>query len=264
MDDGILQIKDLKTYIYTSHGVVKAIDGISFDIKRGEAFGLVGESGSGKTMTALSILRILPRPARIVGGRILFGGADILKMDEAAMRSIRGSSISMVFQEPASALDPVFTIGDQITEAVLAHQNLEERRKAKESALEYLKKVHIPEPMKVFGDYPHELSGGMKQRVMIAMALVNSPELIILDEPTTALDVTIQAQILDLLDEVIENQNLSILFISHDFGIIRRMCKRVAVMYKGNIVEMNDVDEIFNNPKAHYTVTLLESVKALV
>jgi len=259
----ILQINSLKTYLDTSGGVVKAVDGISFDIKKGETFGIVGESGSGKTMTALSILKLLPYGAKIVEGEILFNGTDLVKMGERGLRAIRGAQIAIVFQEPGSALDPVFTIGEQMVEAVMAHKRAKGAVKARDVALEYLAKVHIPNPKKIFYDYPHQLSGGTKQRVMIATALLNSPELLILDEPTTALDVTIQAQILDLLDEIIAKENLSILFISHDFGIIARMCDRVAVMHKGKIVETSDTKTIFDNPKDPYTVALLESVKAL-
>ncbi|MBI4974593.1 MAG: ABC transporter ATP-binding protein, partial [Candidatus Omnitrophica bacterium] len=193
----------------------------------------------------------------------LYNGKDRLKIEEDSLRNIRGAKIAIVFQEPASALNPVFTIGDQIIESVLTHQRLKDRHSIEKLALEYLDKVHAPNPKKIFYDYPHQLSGGMKQRVMIAMALVNSPELLILDEPTTALDVTIQAQILDLLDEIIEEEKLSVLFISHDFGIIGRMCDHVAVMYKGRIVELAETDQILHNPKEPYTMSLLESVKAL-
>ncbi len=259
----ILQVEYLKTYFYTSHGVTKAVDGVTFDIKKGEVFGLVGESGSGKTMTALSILKLIEPPGRIVEGNVLFNGVDLLKANEDYLRKTRGSKISIVFQEPASALNPVFTIGDQLEEAVLAHQSMTDRSKIKGLVTDYLERVHIPNPKKTFYDYPHQLSGGTKQRVMLAMALLNSPDLLILDEPTTALDVTIQAQILDLLDEIISKERLSVLFISHDFGIIARMCDRIAVMYKGRIVEMNDKNEIFYNPRDNYTVLLLESVKAL-
>lgn len=258
----ILQVRNLKTYFYAQPSVIKAVDGVSLDIEKGEVFGLVGESGSGKTLTALSILKLITPPGKIIEGNIIFGGVDLLNMDETYLRSIRGFKISMVFQEPSTALNPVFSVGYQITEALLAHQELD-ISVAKESALKLLNKVHIPEPNKVYHDYPHQLSGGMKQRIMIAMALANSPELLILDEPTTALDVTIQAQILDLLDEIIEREKISILFISHDFGIIARMCDHVAVMYKGRIVEMGDKGDILNNPKVPYTISLLESVKVL-
>ncbi len=257
-----LRVEHLTTHFHTPGGVARAVEDVSFDIERGKVFGLVGESGSGKTLTALSILALVPPPGKIVGGRVLFNGKDLVGMDREPLRRIRGSRISMVFQEPASALDPVFTIGEQIVEAIRAHEGAREAG-AKERALEYLRRVHIHDPEKVFYDYPHELSGGMKQRAMIAMALVNSPELVILDEPTTALDVTVQAQILGLLDEVIENEALSILFISHDIGVIARMCDRVAVMYKGSIVESNDADELLCSPKHPYTISLLESAKAL-
>ena len=258
----VLEVINLKTYFYTQDAVVRAVDGITFDIRKGRTFGLVGESGSGKTLTALSILKLIAPPGKIVFGNILFGGRDLVAENEAYLRTIRGSKIGIVFQEPSSALNPVFTIGYQMTEAVTAHQNLN-NAKAKEIVLSYLNKVHIPNPSKIFYDYPHQLSGGTKQRVMIAMALLNSPELLILDEPTTALDVTIQAQILDLLDEVIEKEKTSLLFISHDFGIISRMCDDVAVMYKGKIVEMGSKEQILNRPRDNYTMSLLESVKAL-
>ena len=258
----ILQVDNLKTYFYMQGDIVRAVNDISFKIKANTVFGIVGESGSGKTLTALSVLKLVPHPGKIMGGQILFDGIDLLATDDKSLRAIRGSKISMVFQDPSSALNPVFTVGYQITEAVLAHQDIGDAG-AKELALEYLKKVHIADPKKIFDDYPHQLSGGTKQRIGIAMALVNSPELLILDEPTTALDVTIQAQILDLLDEIIEKEKLSILFISHDFGIIARMCDEVAVMYKGKIVERGDKDNILRHPREPYTISLLESVKAL-
>jgi len=258
----ILKVENLKTYFYTSQGVVKAVDGVSFNIEKGRVFGVVGESGSGKTLTGLSILKLISGPCRIEEGSVLFDGADLLKMDEASLRAIRGSKISFVFQEPASSFNPVFTIGEQITEAAVTHQHID-RLKAKELALEYLHKARIQDPKEVFHDYPHQLSGGAKQRCGIAMALINSPQLVILDEPTTALDVTIQAQVLDMLDDIIHKEGLSILFISHDFGVIRRMCDSVAVMNKGKILETGAVLEILNNPKEPYTISLLESVKAL-
>lgn len=252
----------MKVYFYARDEVVKAVDGVSFDIRKGEVFGLVGESGSGKTLTALSILRLIAPPGKIVGGSVSFGGENLLSKNEESLRAVRGSKISMVFQEPAGALDPVFTVGYQIEEEILAHQNIG-RLKAKGLTLESLNRVHIKEPAKVFHDYPHQLSGGLRQRVIIAMALVNSPELLILDEPTTALDVTIQAQILDLLDDIIHNEKLSILFISHDFGIIARMCGRVGVMNKGRLIESGDKNDIMNNPREPYTRLLLESARAL-
>lgn len=258
----ILKINDLKIYFSSGPNTVKAVDGVSFEIEKNKVFGLVGESGSGKTLTALSILGLLPEGAAIVDGSILFSGVDLVKAEHNAIRAIRGSRISIVFQDPSSSLNPVFTVGYQIVESVLAHQSIG-ASKARELALEYLRKVRIPEPERIFHDYPHQLSGGTKQRIGIAMALINSPELLILDEPTTALDVTIQAQILDLLDEIIEKEKLSILFISHDFGIISRMCDDVGVMYRGKMVEMGGKNSILNAPKDPYTISLLESVKAL-
>ncbi len=260
----ILEVKNLKVYFDAlQSAVVKALDGVSFDMEKGEVFGIAGESGSGKTMMALAIIRLVPFPGRITEGEVLFEGADLLKISGPSMRGIRGAGISMVFQEPATSLDPVFTIGEQLVEAVLAHQSAQGRAKAKELALEYLNRVHIKNASKVFYDYPHQLSGGTKQRAMLAMALINRPRLIILDEPTTALDVTIQAQMLDLLEEIISRERLSILFISHDFGIIARMCRRVAVMRAGAIIESGDKENILRNPMHPYTISLLESVKAL-
>ena len=258
----ILQINGLKTYFKTDHGLVKAVDGISFEIEKNKVFGLVGESGSGKTLTALSILKLIPEGGFIAGGSILFNGLDLIKSDDEVLRGFRGSKISIVFQDPSTTLNPVFTVGYQVAESILAHQDIG-KAKARGLALEYLNKVHITDPRRIFYDYPHQLSGGTKQRIGIAMALVNSPELLILDEPTTALDVTIQAQILYLLDEIIEKERLSILFISHDFGIIARMCDEVGVMYKGKLVESGSKNNILNDPKEQYTISLLESVKAL-
>ncbi len=290
----MLAVKGLSTYLYTGAGVVKAVDDISFDLRKGEVFGLVGESGSGKTLTALSILRLIAPPGKIVSGNIIFNprpetpgirpgderiplqrrreprpldrrgstGTDIMRMDSDALRKIRGSKISMVFQEPSSAFNPVFTIGYQIAESIMVHQELD-KPQSKELALEFLKKVHVIDPERVYYSYPHQLSGGTKQRAMIAMALVNSPELLILDEPTTALDVTIQAQVLGLLEELIDRNRMSVLFISHDFGVIAKMCDRVGVMYKGRIVETSGIETILNKPLDPYTVSLIESVKAL-
>ncbi len=259
----ILEVKNLRVYFNTPTGIMKAVDDVSFNIERGKVFGIVGESGSGKTLTALSILKLISPPGKIAGGNVIFGGRDILKLDEKDLRGIRGSKISMVFQEPASSFNPVFTIGEQIVETIISHQGVD-RARAKDIALEYLNRAHIHEANRIFYDYPHQLSGGTKQRAMIAMALVNSPELVILDEPTTALDVTIQAQVLDLLKEIIEKERLSILFISHDFGIVSRMCDQIAVMHKGRIVESGATKNILSRPNEPYTVSLLESVKALL
>ncbi|MDP2912979.1 MAG: ABC transporter ATP-binding protein [Candidatus Omnitrophota bacterium] len=258
----ILQVNNLKTYFYSRHGITRAVDDLTFKIKKGMVFGLVGESGSGKTLTALSIMGLVSLPGKIMGGQAIFDGADLLAMDDDRLRGIRGCQISIVFQEPSTALNPVFTIGYQVQEAILAHQDIG-KKKAKELAMEYLKKVHIAKPDRVFDNYPHQLSGGAKQRAMIAASLVNSPDLLILDEPTTALDVTTQARILELLEEIIESGNCSILFITHDFDIIARMCDEVGVMRSGKIVEMGSIGQILNNPKESYTVSLLESAKAL-
>ncbi|MFA6321414.1 MAG: ABC transporter ATP-binding protein [Candidatus Omnitrophota bacterium] len=262
MRENILEIKNLKVYFNASQQPVKAVDGVSFAIEKNKVFGLVGESGSGKTLTALSILKLIPEGGSIVDGEILFNGTDIIKMDDRSLRGLRGSKIAIVFQDPSSALNPVFTIGSQIVEAICVHQNVG-KAKAKARALECLNRVHIPDPQKIFHDYPHQLSGGTKQRIGIAMALVNSPELLILDEPTTALDVTIQAQILELMEDVIKKEKLSILFISHDFGVIARMCDEVGVMCRGRVVESGAKDAILRSPKESYTISLLESVKAL-
>lgn len=259
----ILQIKDLKVSFTTPHGEFAAVDGVSFDIARGEVFGIVGESGSGKTLTALSILGLVPHPGRIVSGNVTYNDQNILDMDDNSIRAIRGAGISMVFQEPGTSFDPVFTIGSQLTEAISAHDPLNSRKKVREIAMDYLEKVHIKDAVRVYGSYAHQISGGMKQRVMIAMALVNSPDLLILDEPTTALDVTIQAQILSLLEEIKERERLSMLFISHDLGVISRIAGRVAVMKSGSIVETGSRSEILSNPREEYTIKLLESVKRL-
>jgi ABC-type dipeptide/oligopeptide/nickel transport system ATPase component len=210
------------------------------------------------------LLKLIPKPGRILEGEAIFNGVDLLKASSETLRSVRGSKISMVFQEPATSLDPVFTIGEQLTEALAAHRILKGGMADRDICMEHLAKVHIADPKKVYYDYPHQLSGGTKQRVMIAMALLNSPELLILDEPTTALDVTIQAQILDTLIEIEKREGLSTLFISHDLGIIAKMCRRIAVMRKGRIVETGDRDEIFFKPGNPYTISLLESVKALL
>jgi ABC-type dipeptide/oligopeptide/nickel transport system ATPase component len=258
----ILEVRDLKTYFYTSQGIVRAVDGVSFSVERGEVFGLVGESGSGKTLTALSLLKLIPFPGRIVGGEVLFNGIDLLGANEKMLKNIRGSNISVVFQEPSSSFNPVFTVGEQISEAVLAHNKIRAPHAA-EKAIECLKRSRIDDPKRVYGSYPHQLSGGIKQRAMIAMALVNSPDLIILDEPTTALDVTIQSEVLDMLDEIIDEEHLSALFISHDLGVVSRMCDSVAVMNKGRIVESGNVKEVLLSPKDAYTASLIDSVRAL-
>lgn len=262
MADNILDIMDLSVRFTGPTGPVDAVSGVSLCVRRGEVFGLVGESGSGKTLTALSVLKLVPIPGRITGGRILFGGADVLSMNEDELRSLRGSKIAMVFQEPASSFNPVFTIGYQIAESIIVHRG-PGSSDAKKAVLKGLEDVHIPDPERVYHCYPHQLSGGTKQRAMIAMSLANSPELLILDEPTTALDVTIQAQILELIKEVISKNGMSALFISHDFGVVASMADRVGVMNKGKIVETGEVAQILNAPKDRYTASLIGSVKAL-
>jgi len=261
-DINILEARGLSVSFSSSDGPVKVVDNINFDIRKNEIFGIVGESGSGKTVTALSILRLIGRPGRITAGEVIFDGMDLLKIDEERMRNIRGAKISMVFQEPSSSLDPVFRAGYQIEEAALAHGKMS-RSAAKEAAIEFLRMVHIKDPQKVHSSYPHQLSGGTKQRVSIAMALVNSPELIIMDEPTTALDVTIQSGILDLVLEIVDKKKISVLFISHDLGVINRVCQRVAVMRRGKIVESGNKNAILKNPSNSYTASLLASTRAL-
>ena len=259
----LLRVNGLKTHFFTHEGVVKAVDGVSFNIDKGKTLGLVGESGCGKSVTALSIMRLIPKPpGRIVEGEIIFDGRDLLKLDEKEMRKVRGKSISMIFQEPMTSLDPVFTIGDEIGEAIQLHQGLG-KVAAKEKAVEILKTVGIPDPEKRAGNYPHELSGGMRQRAMIAMALSCNPSLLIADEPTTALDVTIQAQILRLINELKEKYGTSILIITHDLGVIAEMCDDVAVMYAGHIVEYTDVKTLFSSPLHPYTEGLNRSIPKL-
>ncbi|MEK6692079.1 MAG: ABC transporter ATP-binding protein [Nitrospirota bacterium] len=255
----LLSIQDLKTYFYTGDGPVKAIDGLSFDLIKGTVFGLVGESGCGKSVTALSIMRILPPAGKAVSGRIFFKGEDLLSKTEPEMRRIRGAEISMIFQEPIASLNPLFTIGYQIEEAILSHLKMG-RREAKKRVVELLKAVGMPSPEIRAKDYPHQLSGGMCQRAMIAMAIACEPSLIIADEPTTALDVTIQAQILDLLRKIREESGTSMIMITHDLGIIAETADSVAVMYTGRIVESTDTKTIFRDPRHPYTRGLLDSL----
>jgi peptide/nickel transport system ATP-binding protein/oligopeptide transport system ATP-binding protein len=249
----LLNINNLKTQFFSSGRTIRALDGVSFHIEEGEVFGLVGETGCGKSVTALSILRLIPfPPGRIIGGEILFRGRNLLLLQEDEMRSIRGKEISMIFQEPMTSLNPVFRIGDQMVELIMLHQRLG-RSHASKKGLEMLEQVHIPDADRVLNQYPHQLSGGMRQRVMIAMELSCHPFLLIADEPTTALDVTIQAQILRLIKEMKKELQTSILLITHDLGVIAEMCDRVAVMYAGSIVEEARVEEIFEDPKHPYT-----------
>lgn len=259
----LLDIQDLKTYFFTEDGVVQAVDGVSFDIEPGQKVGLVGESGCGKSVTALSIMRLVPDPpGRIVEGKVLFQGRNLLDLNKEEMRRIRGASISMIFQDPMTSLNPVFTVGSQIDEAIQLHQGLEPVE-AREKTIEMLNLVRIPNPDGVVEEYPHELSGGMRQRCMIAMALSCRPKLLIADEPTTALDVTIEAQILDLMDDLNDRLNTALLLITHDMGVIAEMCEKVAVMYAGTIVEMADVRTLFNDPQHPYTIGLLSSIPSI-
>jgi oligopeptide/dipeptide ABC transporter ATP-binding protein len=258
----LLQVRDLKTYFFTSDGTVPAVDGVSFEINEGETLAIVGESGCGKSVTALSIMRLIAPPGKIIAGQVLFQSQDLATLPENEMYSIRGSKISMIFQEPMTSLNPVFTIGDQIAEALIIHQ-FAAREEAFKRAVDLLKRVHISEPEKRAKSYPHELSGGMRQRVMIAMALACSPSLLIADEATTALDVTIQAQILELLKELKESLGLAVALITHDLGVVAEMAQRVAVMYVGKIVEEADVVTLFKSPKHPYTKALLASIPTL-
>lgn len=260
MNEQILRINDLAVHFHMDKRIVPAVDGVSFSVSRGETLGLVGESGCGKSVTALSIMRLLPSPpARIVRGEIWFKGENLLDKTNEEMRKIRGNDISMIFQEPMTSLNPVFTVGYQISEVIMQHQNVS-KKEALERAIEMLRMVKIPLPEKRIKQYPHQLSGGMRQRVMIAMALACNPELLIADEPTTALDVTIEAQILELINELKERFGSSVIMITHDLGVVAEIADKVAVMYAGRILEQADVHSIFNNPKHPYTQGLLEAI----
>ena len=258
----LLEVKNLKTYFYTEDGVVKAVDGVDFSVNQGEVLGLVGESGCGKSVTSLSILRLVGIPGKIVEGEVYFGGRNLLKLPEAEMVHMRGNRISMIFQQPQSSLNPVFTVGDQVAEVLQIHQNMT-KEASWSRAVELLGRVGIPDAAKKAKAFPHEMSGGQAQRVMIAMALALVPELLIADEPTTALDVTIQAQILDLMREMQRKLGTSVILITHDLGIIAEMADRVAVMYAGQIVEHALVGELFENPKHPYTQGLIASIPIL-
>ena len=262
-DQKILELKDLRTYFFTYEGIAKAVDGVSYELAKGEPLGVVGESGCGKSVTALSILRLIPvPPGKVVGGEILFKGENLLQLPEDEMRKIRGNRISMIFQEPMTSLNPVFTIGNQIQEPLRLHQGLA-KKESLEKAVEMLKLVNIPMPERCVDRHPHELSGGMRQRAMIAMALACNPEILIADEPTTALDVTIQAQILDLMIKLKEELGMAIILITHNLGVIAAMVKRVLVMYAGRIVEEATTKTIFGNPQHPYTMGLLKSIPRL-
>ncbi len=259
----ILEVKDLQTSFFTERGEVKAVNHIDFDLYHGRTLGIVGESGCGKSVTSLSIMRLIPNPpGKTVGGEILYKGKDLLKLPIEQMRKIRGNEVSMIFQEPMTSLNPVFTVGNQLIEAILLHQDLS-KKEAINKAIEMLRLVGIPAPDKRILDYPHQLSGGMRQRVMIAMALSCNPQILIADEPTTALDVTIQAQILDLLRDLQQKVGMAIMLITHDLGVIAEMAHEVVVMYAGNVVERAPVKDIFANPKHPYTKGLLNSIPVL-
>jgi oligopeptide/dipeptide ABC transporter ATP-binding protein len=263
MSKVLLQIEDLHSFFFTRKGVVKAVDGVSFYVREGETFGLVGESGCGKTVTGLSILRLLPEPGgHIVGGKIVLDGVNLLELDQKEMRAYRGRVISMILQDPMTSLNPVYTIGDQIAEAVRLHQGLRDE-KVKEEVTSALRLLKIPSPEVILDDYPFQLSGGMRQRVVGAIAMSCHPRLLIADEPTTALDATIQAQYIALFKDVQAKTNVSIIFITHDFGVVANMCHRVAVMYAGKILETATTREIFKNPKHPYTSALMQSVPRL-
>ena len=256
----LLKVVNLKTHFFTEAGQVKAVDGVSFDLKRGETLGIVGESGSGKSVTALSIMRLVPEPpGKIVGGQIIFKGNDFIKLNQKQMRDIRGNEVAMIFQDPMTSLNPVMKVGEQIAEAVRLHLNMD-KKQAWRKAVEMLQKVGIPEAEIRANSYPHEFSGGMRQRAMIAMALSCNPELLIADEPTTALDVTIQAQILDLMLDLKKEFNTAIIMITHDLGVVAEVCDDVLVMYAGKPVEHTDVNTLFENPKHPYTWGLLKSI----
>ncbi len=261
--DSLLQIKDLRVYFHTDHGLVKAVDGISYELREGEALGIVGESGCGKSVGAMSILRLIPTPpGEIVSGAIIFKGKDILKTTEDEIRNIRGNSIAMVFQEPMTSLNPVLTIGYQICEAIALHQNMT-KTEARQETLKLLKMVGISDAERRINDYPHQFSGGMRQRVMIAMALSCNPKLIIADEPTTAVDVTIQAQLLEIIKELTTRLKTSVIIITHNLGVVARYVNRMVVMYAGRIVESGTAHDVYSKPSHPYTVGLLASVPRL-
>lgn len=259
----MIDVRDLVTEIDTKLGVIRAVDGVSFSVARGETIGIVGESGSGKSMTALSLLRLVPKPAaKVTGGEVTLDGQKISDHSDAAFRAIRGREISMILQDPQTSLNPVFTVGAQVIEAIRIHRKLPYKEQLAK-AIEALRRVRVADPVRRIDDYPHQMSGGMKQRVVGAIALGSMPKVLIADEPTTALDVTIQAQYLRLLKDIQAETGLSIIFITHDFGVVARMCDKVAVMYGGRIVEQGPVRDIFNNPEHPYTQALLNSVPSM-
>ena len=258
----MLEVRNLSTYFYQEDSVVKAVEGVSLAVAKGETLGVVGESGSGKSTLALSLMRLIYPPGKIVSGEVVFNGRDLMKLSEEEMIKIRGAKISIIFQDPFTSLNPVYTVGDQIAEAVKLHQGLS-RREAWQKAVEMLEIVRIKDSGVRIKDYPHQFSGGMRQRVMIALALACKPEILIADEPTTALDVTIQAEILRLLKELQKELKLSIIYITHNFGIVKQMCERVMVMRRGKIVEEGRIREVMDNPRESYTKGLIDSLKVL-
>ena len=257
--DTLLAVEGLRTHFFTNDGTVRAVDGVNFALRERETLGLVGESGCGKSITALSVMRLLSRPGRVVAGRVLFQGRNLLEISEEEMEDVRGNDIAMIFQEPMTSLNPVFRVGDQILESIQRHLGLSETD-ARDRVLDLFKKVGIPSPERRVNDYPHEMSGGMRQRIMIALALSCKPRLLIADEPTTALDVTIQAQILELIKELKETENMGVIMITHDLGVIAEVADHVAVMYAGKVVEDAPVEELFEAPKHPYTRGLLASI----
>jgi oligopeptide/dipeptide ABC transporter ATP-binding protein len=262
INDNILEVKNLKTQFFTEAGIVRAVDGVNIVVKRGEVLGIVGESGCGKSVTSLSVMGLISQPGRVVDGEVFFDNQDLLKLSDKQMMKIRGNRISMIFQQPQSSLNPVFRIGDQLTEVLRNHQDIS-KDEAEKRAIELLMMVGIPEPESRVKSYPHEMSGGMAQRVMIAMALACVPELLIADEPTTALDVTIQAQILDLMRNLKSQMDTAIILITHDLGVVAEMCDRVNVMYAGRIVEEAAIEDLFERPKHPYTEALIGSTPVL-
>lgn len=257
-EQALLSVRDLKTYFHTENGVIPSVDGVSFQLNKGEVVAIVGESGCGKSVTSYSIMGLVGSPGKIEGGEVLFEGKDLTKLSNRQMRKLRGNEISMIFQEPLTSLNPLFTVGFQISEVILLHENVT-KKQAKEKTLEMITKVGIPNASKVYYSFPHQLSGGMRQRIMIAIALACNPKLLIADEPTTALDVTIQAQILQLMKNLRQELGTSILLITHDLGVVAEMVDRVIVMYAGQVVEQGDVFQLFQDPKHPYTKGLMDS-----
>jgi peptide/nickel transport system ATP-binding protein len=262
VSDAILSVRDLATYFYTEEGTVKAVDGVSFDLHEGETLGIVGESGSGKSVTALSVMNIVDSPGRVESGEVRYRGDDLLQRSEEEIRSIRGADISMVMQDPMTSLNPVFTVGYQISRVIREHESAS-KADAREQAVSLMREVGIPDAESRYDEYPHQFSGGMRQRILIAMAISCGPDVLILDEPTTALDVTIEAQIFDLIEELQAERNMSVILITHDLGVVAGVCDRVAVFYAGTVVERAPVDDLYENPKHPYTRGLMRSIPRL-